>query len=76
MPSGYYCLWSSLYSHINISKSFVLHYNYKSNLKQFIWLIAHIYQYKVDNMILPINNLCILPENKIFMWNFPSLVLK
>ena len=47
-----------------MSKNFILHY--KSNLKQFIRLTAHIYQYKVNNMIL-------LPKNKIFMFSFPDL---
>ena len=45
-------------------------------LKQFIRLIANICQYKVDNIILLQNTLCMFPKHKIFMFNVPSLILK
>ena len=50
--------------------------NYKRNLKQFIRLFANIYQYKVDNIILPISTLGMSPKNKMIMFYFPSLILK
>ena len=50
--------------------------NYKRNLKQFIRLFANIYQYKVDNIILPISTLGMSPKNKMIMFDFPSLILK
>ena len=55
---------------------FVLHYNYKMNLKQLIRLIAKIYQHKVGNILLLNGTLCISSKNEIFMLNFPSQVLK
>ena len=50
--------------------------NYKRNLKQFIQLIANIYQLKVDNIILLNRALCTLPKNKMFTFNFSSLILR
>ena len=50
--------------------------NYKRNIKQFIRLFANIYPYKVDNIISLISTLCMSSKNKMFMFDFPSLILK
>ena len=50
--------------------------NHKRNLKQFIRLIANIYQYKIENIILLKGTLCIPPKSKTFSFNFPDLILK
>ena len=58
-------------------KIFVLHYELqeKWKKKQYIQLIAYIYEYKVLNIILPNITLCITSKNKMFI-HFPSLNLK
>ena len=38
---------------------FVMHYNCKRHLNEFIRLFANIYQYKVDSIILPNSVLCV-----------------
>ena len=53
----------------------VLHYKLKEIFKT-IHLIANIYQYKVDNIILLNTTLCMLPKSKMFMFNFPGFILK
>ena len=53
--------------------------NYKRNekkKKQYIQLIAYIYEYKVLNIILTNITLCITSKNKMCLFNFPSLNLK
>ena len=50
--------------------------NYNRNIKQFIRLFANIYPYKVDNIISLISTLCMSSKNKMFMFDFPSLILK
>ena len=50
--------------------------NCKRNLKPFIRLIANIYQFKVDDFILPNSTLCMALKNKMLMFNFPNLILK
>ena len=61
-------------------KIFVLHYElqekWKKKKKQYIQLIAYIYEYKVLNIILTNITLCITSKNKMCLFNFPSLNLK
>ena len=60
-------------------KIFVLHYELQEKWKkkkQYIQLIAYIYEYKVLNIILPNITLCITSKNKMCLFNFPSLNLK
>ena len=61
-------------------KIFVLHYKlqekWKKKKKQYIQLIAYIYEYKVLNIILTNITLCITSKNKMCLFNFPSLNLK
>ena len=52
----------------------VLHYKLKEIFKT-IHLIANIYQYKVDNIILLNTTLYMLPKSKMFMFNFPGFIL-
>ena len=48
----------------------------KKKKKQYIQLIAYIYEYKVLNIILTNITLCITSKNKMCLFNFPSLNLK
>ena len=48
----------------------------KKKQKQYIQLIAYIYEYKVLNIILTNITLCITSKNKMCLFNFPSLNLK
>ena len=60
-------------------KIFVLHYKLQEKWKkkkQYIQLIAYIYEYKVLNIILTNITLCITSKNKMCLFNFPSLNLK
>ena len=50
--------------------------NYKRNFTKSIRLISNIYYYKIGNIILHKSSLCLFPWNKMFMLNFPSLILK
>ena len=53
-------------------KIFVLHYELqeKWKKKQYIQLIAYIYEYKVLNIILPNITLCITSKNKMCLFIF------
>ena len=41
--------------------------NYKTNLKQLLRLIANIYKYKGDNIILPNRTLCMPPKRNEYL---------
>ena len=58
-----------------MSNIFVLHHKLQEKFKTVHeQLIANIYEYKVDIILLN-STLCVPPKNKMYMFNFSSLTL-
>ena len=62
-----------------MSNIFVSHYKLQEKFKKIIRLIANIYKYKVDNIILPNSSLCMPLKQDVhvqfFQFNF-KIILK